>query len=134
MLLDDMIIGWDDYYILQAVNDYGSVASLDTIRMYKCVDDPELLKEYEKWVELVTSIEVQSKEVDNIYYNQIEQTLYLQGLLGQKEIRILNLDGTIMRHLQTDNQRIDIPELKKGIYIVCVTMDKSVITRKILIN
>ena len=134
MFFDDMIIGWDDYYILEHCNDYGSVASLDTIRMYKCVDDPELLKEYEKWLELETSVKVQSKDTDAIYYVQSEQALHFQGLLGQKDIKILNFDGTIIRHLQTCDQRIYLPNLKKGIYIVCVTVNKDVITRKILVN
>ncbi|WP_221659013.1 T9SS type A sorting domain-containing protein [Bacteroides salyersiae] len=134
MFFDDMIIGWDDYYILESVNDYGSVVSLDTIRMHKCVDDPELLKEYEKWLELETSVKIQSEDMDAVYYIQSEQALYLQGLLGQKDIKILNFDGAIIRHLQTCDQRIYLPNLKKGIYIVCVTVNKDVITRKFLVN
>ena len=134
MFFDDMIIGWDDYYILKAENDYGFVTSRDTIRMYKCVNDPELLKEYEKWVELVTSINVQSEDVINVYYDTMEQTLCFKGLLGLKEIMILKLDGTIVKQLQTDTQSIHIPEFKKGIYIVHVTVNKRVIARKFLIN
>lgn len=134
MFLDDRIIGWDDYYILESGNDYGSVASLDTIRMYKCIDDPELLKDYEKWLELETSVRVQSKDSNTIYYNQSEQALYIQGVLGQKTIKILNFDGVVIKCLRTVDQRIYLPEFGKGVYIVCVTANKNVIIRKILIN
>ncbi len=134
MFFDNMIIGWDDYYVLEHHNDYGSVASLDTIRMHKWVNDPELLKEYEKWLELETSVKVQSKDTDGVYYVHSKQTLYIQGVLGQKDIKILNIDGTIIRHLQTFDQRIYLPNLKRGIYIACVTANKAVITRKFLVN
>lgn len=134
MLLDDEIIGWDDYYIVESGNDYGFVASLDTIRMYKCVNDPELLKEYEKWLELETSVKMQSKDTDGVYYVHSKQALYIQGVLGQKDIKILNIDGTIIQHLQTFDQRIYLPNLKRGIYIACVTANKAVIIRKFLVN
>lgn len=134
MFFDDTIFGWDDYYILKAENDYGFVTSQDTIWMYKCVNDPELLKEYEKWLELITSIDVQSEDVIDVYYDTIERTLCFKGLLGLKEIMILKLDGTIIKQLHTDTQSVYIPEFKKGIYIVHVTANKRAITRKFLIN
>lgn len=134
MLFDFAIVGWDDYFVLQVSNDYGSVVSQDTIRMYECVDDPELLKEYEKWLELETSIKTQSKDIVDVCYNQVEQTLYFRGLLGQKDIRILKIDGTLVMHVVTVEEKMVIPAFNGGIYIVYIVTNERIVNRKILIN
>lgn len=127
----DFIVGWDDYFIMKADNDYGSVESTDTILVNRYINDPELWEEYEKWI---TSINVPNKDAINIHYNQAESTLYIEGLSGKKEIRILRIDGILIKHLITDEEKMYIPGLREGIYIVCITANSSVINQKIFIN
>lgn len=128
----EWITCWDNRYLISAYNNYGRVASIDTIVINNSIiDDPNSLKDYEKWV---TGVDVHIEDAVDIYYDRVGKDLYIKGLLGQKEVKIARVDGALVKHLLTDEGRVCIPELKEGIYIVCIQSNGRFFSRKLLIN
>lgn len=131
MCFENPPLCWDDYFILRAENHYGYTQAIDTILINNYVDDPDLLDEYNKWI---TSINVLNKENIAIYYNSVEESLCIERMSGQKDIKILRVDGTLIKHLVTSEEKICIPELRKGIYVVYIIVNDRILNQKILIN
>lgn len=134
MFFDDLITSWEDYYILSVQNDYGSVTSRDTIRLYDYINNSDLLNDYEKWKDMVTSINLTSEDTIDIYYNQVDRTLCIKGLCGFKNVRIFANDGLLSMHHIGDEEKVSLSELNRGIYIVCIEANKRFVCRKIIIN
>lgn len=70
----------------------------------------------------------------NIYPNPVTETLFIQqqGKYGQFYIRDILGHEVLSGSLQSNNQLVDIRELKNGVYFVTVFLENTTLTRKIL--
>jgi hypothetical protein len=110
----------------------GNVISSTTTYTFIVYEDHNLVANFQPVVG-ITDHEISSM---NIYPNPAVDYIYLTGMDGGYTIVIINTKGVVVyqRELSTKEEKIDIGNFKKGIYLVKMSKGDKEISRKILVE
>lgn len=71
----------------------------------------------------------------NMYVIQESKTLVIEGFQGIQSIRVLNVQGQLVKHIdQPAYARIDLSDLRSGIYLFQVRSAATLITKKLSVR
>lgn len=81
----------------------------------------------------VRKIQIDLEEVIMIYPNPAKHTLFLKGIAATAEVRIINVNGHIVKTAIAQNE-INIAHLAAGLYTVQIMLDGQLKERKLVIT
>lgn len=70
----------------------------------------------------------------SVYPNPVTNILNIESNKKIDEVAIYNIDGKLISSYTMDNQKIDVSNLPKGVYMVTVTTGKVIKTQKVIKN
>jgi hypothetical protein len=89
-------------------------------------------------VVLITGIDESIKSVPNspnIFPNPAEDVITVMGLEGRASIRIMSLTGQLVLEREMDREEvISVDGWPRGIYVVTIMNNLSVVTKKIILR
>ena len=68
----------------------------------------------------------------SIYPNPATDNFHIQSEHDIKEIKILDLNGNVIKYVANEKTSIDISDISIGLYIIQVTTDKGISSQKLI--
>jgi hypothetical protein len=72
-----------------------------------------------------TGIEANELQQIRVYPNPVSDFIYLDGIEETKSINIYSVNGQLIKSIERIDQKIDVSDLKDGLYFISVLTTKG---------
>lgn len=132
---DDLEWDWGYHFLFGVRNAYGLTLAEDTICPKEQITDPKLLEWYKEQVEKYSGINTIEKNDESVSFSIADSWLTINGLKEDRlTVTITDCLGVQRKRIR-NRSRINISDLKSGIYIIQMKTEKyQTVTKKIFLK
>lgn len=124
---------WVDYSQILNTGEVNAIASDSTNILWIATPNYGVFKYYINRDANISSSENLTYDGFNIYPNPTSDFVYFKNIENIKEVIITSIEGDVVKHLaKVYNDRINISDLPKGMYIIAIKNDNNTHSSKIV--